>query len=103
MRHVVVTRKNLIVGVIRVNTDLRRTVSAAGQDVRMGDIARRNFTIAREDTVMFDVIARLARRRAVMAVVVAQHGRPRADTVVGVITKEHIADAVAHSVRIYPR
>ena len=29
MRHVVVTRGNLIVGVLRVNTALRRTVSAA--------------------------------------------------------------------------
>ena len=103
MRHVVVTRGNLIVGVIRVNTDLRRTVSAAGQGVRMGDIAQRNFTIVREQAVVFDVIARLWRRRAAMGIVVAGKGRPRADTVLGVITKEHIADAVASSVRIYPR
>ena len=31
MRHVVVTRGPLIVGVLRVNTDLRRTVSASAQ------------------------------------------------------------------------
>ena len=31
MRHVVVTRGDLIVGVLRVNTSLRRTVSAAGR------------------------------------------------------------------------
>ncbi len=103
MRHVVVTRGNLIVGAIRVNTDLRRTVSAAGHGVQMGDIARRNFTIVREQAVVFDVISRLWRRHASMGIVVRGRGRPRADTVLGVIDKEHIADAVASSVRIYPR
>jgi CIC family chloride channel protein len=103
MRHVVVTRGNLIVGVIRVNTDLRRTVSAAANDVPMGALARRNFTIVRTDTVVFDIIARMSRRRAAMAVVVEGTGRPRADKVVGVISKEHIADEVATSVRMYPR
>ena len=38
-----------------------------------------------------------------MALVVSQTGRPRAGTVLGVIDKEHIADTVASSVRIYPR
>ena len=103
MRHVVVTRGPLIVGVIRVNTDLRRTVSAAAHDVPMGALVRRNFTIVRADAVVFDVIARLSRRRAVMGVVVDGQGRPRADKIIGVITKEHIADEVASSVRMYPR
>jgi chloride channel protein, CIC family len=103
MRHVVVTRGPLIVGVIRVNTDLRRTVGAAANDVPMGALARRDFTIARTDAVVFDIIARLSRRRAVMAVVVAGSGRPRADNVVGVITNEHIADEVARSVSMYSR
>jgi CIC family chloride channel protein len=103
MRHVVVTRGRLIVGVIRVNTDLRRTVSAAAHDVRMGSLARRNFTIVPTNAVMFDVIARLSRRRAMMGVVVEGGGRPRADNVIGVITKEHISDEVARSVRMYSR
>ena len=104
MRHVVVTRGNLIVGVLRVNTDLRRTVSAAG--ARCARWARWRGAISRScerDAVVFDVIARLSRRQAAMAVVVAGTGRPRADKVVGVITKEHIADEVARSVRMYPR
>ena len=103
MRYVVVTRGNLIVGVLRVNTDLRQVVSAAGSDVPMGALAQRNFTIVRTGAVLFDVIARLWRRKAVMGIVVEGSGRPRADNVVGVITKEHIADEVASSVRIYPR
>jgi len=103
MRHVVVTRGSLIVGVIRVNTDLRNTVSAAAHDVTMGTLARRNFTIVRTAAVVFDIIARMTRRRAAMAIVIDGPGRPRANKIVGVITKEHIADEVARSVRIYPR
>ncbi len=102
MRHVVVTRGNMIVGVLRVNTSLRQTVNAAG-DVTMGTLAQRNFTVVRRSAVVFDVIARLWRRRATMGLVIDGPGRPRADKVVGVITKEHIADEVASSVRIYSR
>jgi CIC family chloride channel protein len=39
----------------------------------------------------------------VMGIVADGPGRPRAGNVVGVITKEHIADEVANSVRMYPR
>jgi len=38
-----------------------------------------------------------------MAIVVSGRGVPRHDSVVGVITKEHVADSVASSVKIYPR
>jgi len=103
MRHLVITRGPLIVGVLRVNTDLRRTVSNAGHAVTMGQLARHNFTIARADAAVFDIISRLTRRRATMAVVVEGQGRPRANNVVGVITKEHVADEVARSVQVYPR
>ncbi len=103
MRHVVVTRGNLIVGVLRVNTSLRQTVSTAGASVPMGALAQRNFTIVRKNAVVFDVIARLWRRRAIMGVVVDGPRRPRRDDVVGVVTKEHIADEVASSVSMYPR
>ena len=103
MRNVVVTRGKRIVGVLRVNTNLRRTVSEAGSSVRMHSLMQRDFTIVRKDMVVFDVIARLRRRKAVMGVVVAERRLPRSDDVVGVITKEHIADEVADSVRMYPR
>ena len=104
LRHVVVTRGKLIVGVLRVNTNLRLAVSAAASDVReSGALAQRNYTVVRADSAVFDVIARLSRRGAVMAIVVDGTGRPRADNVVGAITKEHIADEVASSVRMYPR
>jgi CIC family chloride channel protein len=102
MRHVVVTRNNRIVGVVRVNTGLRRGLEGVHTGITLGEVARPNFTIVREDDVAFEVIQRIWRKRAVMAIVVRGHGVPRPDNVAGVITKEHVADSVASSVRIYP-
>ena len=70
MHHVVVTRQRHIVGVLRVNTNLRQTVSAAARNVTMGEVAQRRFTIVRPTDVVFDVIVRLWRRRAMMGIVV---------------------------------
>jgi CIC family chloride channel protein len=102
MRHVVVAEGNRILGVLRVNTALRRVPESAQSGIRLRDIASRNFTVVREDDIAFDVIQRLWRRRAVMALVTRGRGVPRAANVVGVITKEHVADAVATSIKIYP-
>lgn len=102
-RYAVVTRGKLIVGVLRVNASLRQTVSVAGADVPMGAVAQRNFCIIRKQSAVFDVIARMRRRNASMGLVIDGAGRPRADQVVGVITREHIANVVADSIRIYPR
>jgi CIC family chloride channel protein len=102
-RHVVVVNKDRIFGVLRVNTGLRRGLEAAPTGATLGEVANRNFTVVSEDDVVFDVIRRLSRRRATMAVVIRGHGVPRGDDVVGVISKEHVADAVAETVRIYPR
>jgi CIC family chloride channel protein len=98
MRHVVIADGSRILGVLRVNTALRR----AQTGVRLREIASRNFTLVREDDIVFDVIRRLWRKRATMALVVRRGGVPRPWNVVGVITKEHIADSVASSVKVYP-
>ncbi|MDE2562370.1 MAG: chloride channel protein [Sphingomonadales bacterium] len=103
LRHIVVTRHDgHLFGVLRVNTGLRRGLEGASTGVTIGDVAIRDFAVVREATVVFDVIDRMWRKRGNMAVVVAGHGVPRGDDVVGVITKEHVADSVASSVRIYP-
>jgi chloride channel protein, CIC family len=102
MRHVVVAEGNRILGVLRVNTALRRVPESAQSGISLRDIASRNFTVVREDDIAFDVIQRLWRRRAVMALVTRGRGVPRAANVVGVITKEHVADSVATSIKIYP-
>ena len=52
--------------------------------------------------IAFEVIARMWRKRAFMAIVVEGRGIPHGDDVVGVITKEHVADSVASSMKIYP-
>ncbi len=101
LRHVVVTHGPRIVGVQRVNTGLRRGLESAYTGITLGDVARPDFTIAREDDVVFDVIRRMWRRGGAMAVVVKGGRVPRPDDVVGVITKEHIADSVAESIRPY--
>ena len=96
LRHVVVTANGDIYGVIRVNTGLRRGLEAARTGVSLGDVASRNFVVVREDETAYDVIRRMWRRNAIMAVVV------RAGEIVGVITKEHVADSVADSLKAYP-
>jgi CIC family chloride channel protein len=98
-KHVVVTRGNHIAGVVRVNTSLRRGVEQAYSGVHLGDVAQRNFTIAREADIMFDVVQRMARHDAAMAVVVSGRGRGRPSEIIGVISKEHIADSVAESIK----
>jgi chloride channel protein, CIC family len=101
LRHVVVTDKGQIYGVIRVNTGLRRGLESAHTGLSLGDVASRNFTVVGEDDTAFDVIQRMWRRNAIMAVVVRGREVPRGSEVAGVITKEHVADSVAESVKSY--
>lgn len=102
MRHVAIVDGNHIVGVLRINMALRRASEHAPSGLTLREIASRDFTIVREDDVVFDVIQRIWRKHAAMAVVVRGHGVPRASDIVGVITKEHVADSVAGSVKVYP-
>ena len=98
-KHVVVTRGNHVVGVVRINTSLRRGVEAAYAGVRFGDIAQRNFTLARANDIMFDVVQRMSRHGASMAIVASTDRRWRASQIIGIISKEHIADFVAESIK----
>jgi CIC family chloride channel protein len=99
MKHVVVVRDNHIVGVLRVNTALRRGLEAAHAGVTLGDIVRRNFTLARENDVVFNVVHRMARHGASMAVVFKVAGNWRPSQIIGIISKEHIADSVSESIK----
>jgi CIC family chloride channel protein len=102
MRHVVVTEHDRIHGVLRINTALRRASESARAGVAMRDLASRNFTIVRESDIVFDVIQRMWRRRATMALVTRGTGVPRPSDILGAVTKEHVADSVANSVKVYP-
>jgi len=106
MRHVIVTEANKISGVVRINAGLRSTFAELEAGVAFADIARPDFTIVYENEVAFDVIERLWRENGTMAVVVGEAARRRTalpTDVLGVITKEHVADAVAASIQAYPR
>jgi CIC family chloride channel protein len=103
LRHVVVTRRDRLYGVLRVNMGLRRGLGGTNTGVTLGEIASRDFTIVSEDVIAYDVIERMWRKKAVMAVVVRGRETPRGEDVVGIITKEHVADSVASSMTIYPR
>jgi CIC family chloride channel protein len=99
LRHIVVADGERIVGTLRVNTSLRRGLEGAYTGVTLGAVANKFFTVAHEADIMFDVIKRFWRKQASMIVVVRGRGVPRVSDVVGVITKEHIADSVAESIR----
>jgi CIC family chloride channel protein len=101
-KHIVVTREDRIIGVLRVNTELRIGLETAYSGVRLGDIAQKNFTIARAEDVVFDVVQRMWHHGAAMAIVTKGSGwLPRGKNVIGMISKEHIADSVADSIRPY--
>ncbi len=101
LKHVVVIRNNRIHGVLRVNTGLRRGLHEASTGVTLGEVAQRDFTLAREEDIVFDVIERMWRKGGTMAVVVAGNGVPTAADVKGIISKEHVADSVAESIKGY--
>jgi chloride channel protein, CIC family len=107
MRHVIITHGVHIAGVVRINAGLRTGMAELETGITFGDVANRHFTIVRENDVAFDVIVRLWRRSGVMALVVHQNAPgfhvPRPADVIGVITKEHVADAVAAGIQAYPR
>ena len=99
LKHIVVTHGSRIVGVLRVNTSLRRGLEEAYAGVRLSDIMQKNFTIARENDIAYDVINRMWRHNASMVVIVRGKAIPRAQDVAGIISKEHVADSVAASIR----
>jgi CIC family chloride channel protein len=101
IRHVVVVGEDSIVGVLRVNTGIRHGLEGAYTGVTLDDVATRDFSIAHEEDIMFGVIARMWQRGAMMAVVVRANGKDRPGDVLGVITKETVADSVALSVQPY--
>ena len=101
LRHVVVTRGGTVIGGLRVNTDLRRTLDLTASEIRLGDLVQPGHIIVRETEIAFDVITTMWDRNATMAIVV--RSGDGTERVLGVVTKEHVADTVASSVQIYPR
>ena len=101
VRHVVVTQDEKVIGVVRINTALHHGLEGTYTGVSLEDVASRNFAIAHPEEIMFGVIGRMWKTGATMAVVSRGNGVVGADQVLGVITKEHVADSVAASVQPY--
>ncbi len=101
LKHIVVTHGTHICGVLRVNTACAAVSRRRYKGVKLGAVAQHDFTIARQDDIVFDVVTRMSRRNASMAIVTKASGRPRAADVIGIISKEHIADSVADSIKPY--
>ena len=47
MQHIVVANGDRLVGVVRINTAFRHGIAEAGADIAFGDVATRDFTLAR--------------------------------------------------------
>jgi len=102
--HVVVSEGDRLFGVLRINTALRHaSEGATASRVTLGDVANRNFVVVTEDEIVFDVIQRIWREQAVMAIVARSGSTQQPQDVVGVITKEQVADSVAESIEDYPQ
>lgn len=105
IQHIVVTEGNRISGLLDLDSALRiRQTVAPGTPLTLAQLARSDYVLAREKDVMFDVISRMSRRGVGTALVVHSERRlPRADSPVGVITREQIADSVADSLTFRSR
>ncbi len=79
LRHLAIIDGKRILGVLRVNTALPDVSEATGSGVTLRELASRDYTIVHEDDIVFDVIQRIWRKRATMALVVSGSGVPRAE------------------------
>lgn len=100
--YIVIADQDRIIGAIHVNLALARASREPQPSTVLRDIATPKFCIVRERDVLFNVIRRMWRRDAEIAIVVRDRGGARADNVTGVINKEIVADLVASSVVVFP-
>lgn len=73
----------------------------AESDVTVADLAQRSFIVVTQHEIAFRVISRLWKQHATMAVVVEQDKGDAPVRVLGVIAKEHVADSVARSIKVF--
>lgn len=97
---IVVTRNDRIDGVVHLES--AEAKMGVRSDSTLGDVVNRKFCVVRERDIFFNVIRRMWRTGAAMALVVHNKGGPQPDNVSGVITREHVADVVAASVFVFP-
>jgi CIC family chloride channel protein len=101
LRHIVATKEGRPYGVIRVNADLRRAIGTVTEAVTVGELSQKNFITVHAGDAMYDVIGEMSKEKAVAAVVVSSVKEGDRETVLGIITKDYIADAVAGSIEVF--
>ncbi|HUA77541.1 MAG TPA: chloride channel protein [Acetobacteraceae bacterium] len=103
LQHIVVTEEGRVVGWLRVDTSLRRTVGVGAAHATLGELAHRTFVTVRPTDAVFSVITAMSAAFAAAAIVLGDaKGSSPEPPVLGVITREHVAEAVAGTVQIYP-
>jgi len=102
LRHVVATREGKITGVLSLDDELRRLLRLEAADQPLRRLARTDFTIIREADVAFDIIRGFREGDASIAIVVGHDAGQPTDRVLGVITRDHVAEMVARAIDIYP-
>jgi len=60
----------------------------------LGEVARRDYVLAREGDILHDVMNRMSRHHAALALVTRGRGVPRVDDILGVISLEDIGESV---------
>jgi CIC family chloride channel protein len=98
--HYVVVDDSGIVGVVSRGWALahRNEMLAART---LGESAQRDFVVVPSDTTIFDLIATLQRARGSVAIVTAADAAPSASQIRGIVTKEHLAEALAEGMELF--
>ncbi len=92
--YIVVMDGDRVAGVLSRNW-LRGHPDDCRRAVRIADLARETFVVVGPDITIFDLIARMQRARARVAVVAA------GPKVLGVVTKEHLEEALAEGMELF--
>ena len=104
-RHLVITKDDWVCGVQTMDAALRRGLEKSGTDATLGDVIKTDFAIAHPEDTIFQVLRRMQDRNAEMALVMKGSGvwtgMPRGDDVLGVISKDQVADSVTDSILPY--
>jgi predicted transcriptional regulator len=96
----IVEDDNQIIGLTTRENILSSTQQFNGTTI-VGEIAAQDYITVTKDTTLLEIVARIRAERASMVLVIPTVGTVSADQVVGLITKEQIADALAETAELF--